>query len=119
MNETKAVLSKISRLIDDKQGDGLLLLDISDLSSFSDFFVLCHGFNTKQNQAICDEILTRLKKEDSLLPSHVEGYPQAEWILIDYLEFVVHIFSVRAREFYQLEKLWSDGIPLEPTALQA
>ncbi len=119
MSETKAVLSKICRLIDDKQGDGLLLLDISDLSSFSDFFIVCHGFNTKQNQAICNEILARLKKEDSLLPSHVEGYPQAEWILIDYLEFVVHIFSVRAREFYQLEKLWSDGIPLEPTALHA
>ncbi len=119
MNETKAVLSKTCRLIDDKHGEGLLLLDISNLSSFSDFFIICHGFNAKQNQAICDEILTRLKKEDSLLPSHVEGYRQAEWILIDYLEFVVHIFSVRARDFYQLEKLWSDGIPLEPAALQA
>ena len=119
MNETKAVLSKICGLIDDKKGEGLLLLDISGLCSFSDFFVVCHGFNTKQNQAICDEILTRLKKEDSLLPSHVEGYPQAEWILIDYLGFVIHVFSVRAREFYQLEKLWSDGIPLEPPALQA
>ena len=119
MNETKALLSKICRLIDDKQGEDLLLLDISDLSSFSDFFIICHGFNTKQNQAICSEILARLKKEDSLLPSHVEGYPQAEWILIDYLGFVIHIFSVRAREFYQLEKLWSDGILLEPTAPQA
>ncbi len=119
MNETKTVLSKICKLIDDKQGDGLLLLDISGLSSFSDFFIVCNGFNTKQNQAICDEILVRLKKEDRLLPSHVEGYREAEWILIDYLEFVIHIFSVRAREFYQLEKLWSDGILLEPTALQA
>lgn len=118
MKETKAVLSKVCHLIDNKKGDGLLVLSISDLSSFSDFFIICHGFNTKQNQTICDEILTRLKKEDRLLPSHVEGYPQGEWILIDYLEFVVHIFSARAREFYQLEKLWSDGIRLEPKALE-
>jgi ribosome-associated protein len=118
MNTTQAVLKKVYETIDDKKGEEILVLDVSNISSFTDFFVICNGSNERQNQAICDGIRERLKQESSLSPSHVEGYDQAEWILMDYLDFVVHIFSVQAREFYKLEKLWSDAAELQPGALQ-
>lgn len=119
MNKTQAALKKVCEIVDDKKGEDVLVLDVSRISSFTDFFVICHGFNERQNQAICDSVLERLKKEDGITPSHVEGYNQAEWILIDYLDFVVHIFSLKARQFYKLEKLWSDALELAPKALRA
>ncbi len=81
--------------------------------------MICHGHNEKQNQAICDEIMERLKKEKHGFPVHVEGYQHAEWILMDYMDFVVHILSPRSRQSYQLEKLWGDGIEVKPKALTA
>ncbi|HEY6292696.1 MAG TPA: ribosome silencing factor [Terriglobia bacterium] len=83
----------------------LTVLDLKGISSFTDFFVICAGTSTRHTQAICDAIIEELKKKGSK-PAHVEGYPQAEWILVDYLDFVVHIFLERAREFYDLERLW-------------
>ncbi|MFQ5738426.1 MAG: ribosome silencing factor [Acidobacteriota bacterium] len=97
----------------------MIVLDVSEISSFTDFFVICHGNNRKQNQAICDQIVHELRKERHLSPSHLEGYANAEWILLDYLDFVVHIFSQQTRDFYKLEKLWGDGIAVEPRALSA
>ncbi|MDA2927311.1 ribosome silencing factor [Acidobacteria bacterium AH-259-G07] len=119
MKKTKIVLKKVCQAIEGKKGDHVTIFDVSKISSFTDFFVICHGYNEKQNQAICDEIMEKLKKEAHLFPNHVEGYQHAEWILLDYLDFVVHIFSTRARQFYKLEKLWSDGIEVEPKALPA
>jgi ribosome-associated protein len=81
------------------------VLDLKGISSFTDFFVICAGTSTRHTQAICDAIVEELKKKGSK-PSHVEGYAQAEWILLDYLDFVVHIFVERARQFYDLERLW-------------
>lgn len=119
MNQTKRVLTKVYRAIDAKKGEEVVILDVSKVSSFTDFFVICQGSNLKQNQAICDEIELKLKKEEHLTPNHIEGYREAEWILLDYLNFVVHIFSPQARQFYKLEKLWSDGHEVEPRALSA
>ncbi|UCF36198.1 MAG: ribosome silencing factor [Acidobacteriota bacterium] len=112
-------IKKVYESIEEKKGDAVLILDISRISSFADFFILCQGYNQRQNQAICDEIRERLKKEDNLSPSHVEGYETAEWILLDYLSFVVHIFSPEAREFYKIERLWNDGEAVAPEALSA
>lgn len=119
MRKTKKVLRKICEIIDEKKGEDILVLDISEVSSFADFFIICHGYNQKQNQAICDGIRETLKKEYRLHTDHVEGYQQADWILMDYLNFVVHIFSPQARQFYKLDRLWSDGVQLEPKALSA
>lgn len=83
----------------------LSLLDLQGVSSFTDFFLICTGTSTRHTQAICDGIVERLKKS-GLTPAHVEGYSQAEWILVDYLSFVVHIFLERTRLFYDLERLW-------------
>ena len=109
MKETRTVLKKVYEAIDHRKGEEVVILDISNISSFTDYFVICHGHNQKQNQAICGGIQEKLKKENRLLPTHIEGYPKAEWILMDYLGFVVHILSPEARQFYKLEKFWVDG----------
>jgi ribosome-associated protein len=83
----------------------LRVLSLGGISSFTDFFVICSGTSTRHTQAICDAVVEELKKRGAA-PAHVEGYTQAEWILLDYLDFVMHIFLERAREFYDLERLW-------------
>jgi ribosome-associated protein len=94
------------------------VLDLSGITSFADFFVICTGANQRQVQAISDEVSLRLKREAGELPLHVEGYDQAEWVLADYGDLLVHIFSPRAREYYGLERLWRSAkaveIPREP-----
>ena len=81
------------------------MLNMTDACSFTDAFLLCSATSTRHAQAICDAILEQLKSS-GLTPTHVEGYSQAEWILLDFLNFVVHIFTNRARDFYNLERLW-------------
>ena len=89
----------------DRKALDLDILELKGICSFSDFFLICSGTSTRHTQAICDAVLEKLESA-GVSPSHVEGYSQAEWILIDYLDFVVHIFSQRARHFYDLERLW-------------
>ena len=113
-NSLQTALRNVCEAIEGKKGDNLTILDVSNISTFADIFVICHGHSDKQNQAICDEILFKLKKDEHRTPTHVEGYQYAEWILMDYLDIVVHIFSARTRTFYNLEKLWSDGVQVKP-----
>ena len=82
------------------------LLNLTGHCSFTDYFLICTGTSTRHSQAICDAIVEELRR-DGARPAHIEGYSQAEWILLDYLNFVVHIFSERARRFYDLERLWN------------
>jgi ribosome-associated protein len=92
-------------------------LDIRDVTSFADYFIICSGTNPRQNQAISDEIHLRMKETHNELPLSVEGYEHAEWILADYGHFLVHIFSEKAREYYDLERLWRHAKKVEvPTA---
>ena len=87
-------------------------------SGFTDYFVICSGSNPRQIQAISDEVEQRLSKA-GLRPTHTEGYGQAEWVLLDYVDFVVHIFSEKARKFYDLERLWKSATRLTPSELTA
>jgi len=96
------------RAAQDRKALDLDILDLKDVSSFTDFFLICSGTSTRHMQAICDAIVDRLEKS-GVSPAHVEGYAQAEWILLDYLSFVVHVFSQRARQFYDLERLWKNA----------
>lgn len=84
------------------------MLDLTGVSSFTDYFVICTGSNTRQIQAIADEVGLKLKELNEL-PISVEGYSQADWILVDYGDFLVHIFSPRARDYYDLERLWRNA----------
>jgi len=103
----------------DKKAEELSILEMEKGSgAFTDYFVLCSGTNPRQIQAIADEVEMRLKVA-GLRPTHVEGYNQAEWVLIDYVDFVVHVFSEKARKFYDLERLWKTARRLEPSDLKA
>jgi ribosome-associated protein len=101
----------------DKHAANVVLLDMGNSSSsFTDYFLICSARNPHQSQAISDDIHTRLSKQ-GLRAKHVEGYHQGEWILMDFDFLVVHIFSERARSFYDLERLWRSAprIPVEDT----
>ena len=91
-----------------RKGEDIVVLDIAKISSFTDTFVICAGTNTRQNQAISDAIEMALKKE-GVRPIGIEGHRNAEWILMDYGDFVVHIFSEKSRRFYDLERLWRNA----------
>jgi ribosome-associated protein len=101
---------------DDKKANDIVALDISKIASFASFFLICTGDSSRQIQAISDEIEERLKAH-GIRPSHVEGYQNAEWILVDYGDLVVHIFSRNARIYYDLERLWRDGKRLDTDEL--
>jgi ribosome-associated protein len=114
----KQVSSAIQACLD-KKAEELSILEMEKgAGAFTDYFVLCSGTNPKQIQAISDEVEQRLKVA-GLRPTHVEGYNQAEWILIDYVDFVVHVFSEKARKFYDLERLWKSAKRLVPGDLKS
>ena len=101
---------------DAKKASDLVALDISAIATFANFFLICTGDSSRQMQAIADEVEQRLKA-NGIRPSHVEGYQNAEWILMDYMDLVVHIFSKNARAYYGLERLWRDGKRLDTSKL--
>jgi len=96
------------RAAESKKATDIRVLDLTGITSFTDYFVICTGSNPKQIQAIADEIGLTLK-EFGELPHSLEGYKQAEWILADYGDFLVHIFSEKARAYYDLERLWRNA----------
>ena len=91
-----------------KKGENLVVLDLRGISSFTDYFVIMHGNSARQNLALNENIEKDLKKE-KIMPLSVEGRKLAEWILMDYGSFIIHVFSEKAREYYSLEKLWGDA----------
>jgi len=93
------------RAAESKKAVNIRVLDLREVTSFTDFFVICSGTSSRQIQTIADEVTERLKDAGER-PSSVEGYDNAEWVLVDYGDYVVHIFSAQAREFYDLERLW-------------
>lgn len=117
-NDLKRQVSEAIQACLDKKAEEISILEMEKGSgAFTDYFVLCSGTNPRQVQAIADEVELRLKTT-GLRPTSVEGYKQAEWILVDYVDFVVHVFSEKARKFYDLERLWKTAKRLEPSELQ-
>lgn len=104
-----AEIKKVVSAMLDKMAEKVVVLKLKGISDITDFMVLCHGNSTRQNSAISDEIQKKLRKQFKLKPYGVEGEVEAEWILLDYIDFVVHIFSKETREKYSLEKLWMDA----------
>jgi ribosome-associated protein len=116
-NELKQQVASAIQACLDKKAEEISILEMEKGSgAFTDYFVLCSGTNPRQVQAIADEVELRLKAT-GVPPAHVEGYKQGEWILVDYLDFVVHVFSEKARKFYDLERLWKTAKRLEPSEL--
>jgi len=100
------------RAADEKKAHEILVLRLSAITEFTDYFIICTGNSTRQTQAIADAVTEELKKIKTR-PLHTEGYNNAEWILIDYGAFVVHIFTEQSRSFYDLERLWRDAEKVE------
>ncbi len=103
--------------VENKKGEEIVILEMDRASgAFTDYFVLCTATNPRQVQAISDEV-EKLLSENGERPASREGYQQAEWVLLDYVHFVIHIFSERARKFYDLERLWKSADKLKPADL--
>ena len=114
---TRQVAEAISAC-QEKKAEEITILELEKGSgAFTDYFLLCSGSNPRQVQAIADEVELRLKRAGQY-PAHTEGYKQAEWVLLDYVDFVVHVFSEKARKFYDLERLWKSARKLEPAELK-
>jgi ribosome-associated protein len=112
-NSLKQQVQEAILACQDKQADQLTILELEKESgAFTDYFVMCSGTNPRQIQAIADAVEERLE-QGGMRVTHKEGYKQAEWVLLDYVDFVVHIFSQKAREFYDLERLWKSARRIE------
>ncbi|MGA7291019.1 MAG: ribosome silencing factor [Terriglobales bacterium] len=118
-DDLKHQVSEAILACQDKQAEDVAVLELEkDSGAFTDYFVMCSGTNPRQVQAIADAVDERLEAL-GLRVTHSEGYKQAEWVLLDYVDFVVHIFSEKARQFYDLERLWKSAKRLEPAQLLA
>jgi ribosome-associated protein len=100
------------RAAESKKATDIRVLDLTGITAFADYFVISTGANARNVQAIADEVGLRLKQSGEL-PFSVEGYTQAEWILADYGDFLVHVFSPKSREYYDLERLWRNAKTVE------
>ena len=108
MRNIKQALEAVWEALEAKKGEQMVLLDISQSASFTDYFVIATGRNSRQTRAMADSVVEVLKDE-GLSVDHVEGYQRGEWILLDCMSFMVHIFVPGHRSYYNLEKLWGDG----------
>ena len=100
------------RSAEDKKAEDLTILDLRKASGFTDYFVLASGNNARQVRAIADAVIESLGAE-GVKPAHVEGYDRSEWILLDYFDFIVHVFAPETRMFYGLERLWGNAERVE------
>jgi len=109
IQEALTLAQKVVEILEDKKGEDILLLDIHEVASFTDYFVLCSGPSERTLKALAGEVQRKLKNEDSRRALSVEGDPEGGWILVDYGDVILHIFSPAVRSYYQLEDLWRDG----------
>ena len=100
------------RAAEDKKAEDMVVLDLRKAAGFTDFFIICSGTNPRQIRAIADATIEALRAE-SVKPAHVEGYERSEWVLLDYFDFIVHIFAPETRVFYGLERLWGNAERIE------
>jgi ribosome-associated protein len=110
---------RVAALAQEKLAEDVVILDMRPVCSYTDFFVVATGRNPRQTKAIYDEVREKLKAEHRLIPQHVEGEREATWIVADYLDLVLHVFTPEARRFYRLEELWGDVPAIELDAAAA
>jgi ribosome-associated protein len=105
--------ARLARLVaayaEDKKATDLVELDLRGIIGYTDYFVICSGRSERQTKAIHDGILQGLKHDHGVLPRRVEGLPESRWILMDYLDVVVHVFTPETRAYYRLEQLWGEA----------
>lgn len=106
--DSQELLNEIVRYAADKKAGEVVELDLRDVLGYTDWFLICSGNTERQTKAIHDGILEGCKREHGTLPRRVEGFSKGDWILMDYLDVVVHIFTPATREYYRLEQLWGE-----------
>ena len=107
---------RIAHLAEDKLARDVVILDMRPVVSYTDYFVVCSGQNPRQTKAIHEAVYETLKREDRVIPRHVSGQREATWILADYLDVVLHVFTPEARAYYRLERLWGEVPSVELAA---
>lgn len=108
MEESKKMARIAVEALEDKKAEDVTILDISEVSILADYFIIANGMNRNQVQAMADNAEEALGKA-GYLPKQIEGYQSANWILMDYKDIIVHVFSKEDRSFYDLERIWRDG----------
>jgi ribosome-associated protein len=106
---SQQLVEEIIRLADDKKALDIVALDLREVLGYTDYFVVCSGATARQVKAIQDAVVEGLKRDDGLLPERTEGTGEGGWVLLDYVDVVVHIFTPQTREFYRLERLWGEA----------
>ena len=107
--DSEALALRIAQIASDRKAIDIRVFDLRGVVAYTDFFVLCSGSTERQTKAIHDAVHQELKDEEGLLPRRAEGAREARWILLDYLDCILHIFTPEAREFYRLENLWGEA----------
>jgi ribosome-associated protein len=107
--DAAALADRIAAIASDRKARDIRVIDLRGIVSYTDYLVICSGGTERQTKAIHDAVYERLKHEDGLLPRRTEGEREARWILLDYLDCVLHIFTPEAREYYRLEQLWGEA----------
>ena len=107
------ILSIAVKAIDSKRGENIRIIKIDELTVIADYFIIANGNSSTQVKALADEVEFKLS-EAGLEPRRTEGYQGANWIVLDYIDVVIHIFHKETRDFYDLERLWQDGIEVDP-----
>lgn len=100
---------RIAEVADSKKAEDIFAIDVGEILGYTDVLVICTARNERQAKAIHDEVHLRLKQDDGLLPRRVEGLPEARWVLLDYLDCILHIFVPETRDLYRLDQLWGEG----------
>ena len=111
--EAKEMAILAAKALDSKKGGEIKVMEVTDLTSLADYFVICTGSSNTQINALFDAVEEKLAEEAGEKPLHREGHRGGVWVLLDYGCLVVHVFDTEAREFYGLERLWSDGKPVD------
>ena len=109
MKRSEDLAERIAAIASDRKAADVRVIDLRGIVSYTDFFVICSGNTERQTKAIHDAIHAELKREEGLLPRRAEGQREARWIVLDYLDCVVHIFTPDARGFYRLDQLWGEA----------
>jgi ribosome-associated protein len=111
--DSEAMARMLAKIADSKKAEDVVALDMRELVGYTDFLVVCTARNERQAKAIHDEVHLRLKREQGLLPANVEGEANAQWVLMDYLDCVLHVFVPELRERYRLDVLWAEAPRLD------
>lgn len=117
-HDARALAQRIAELADDMKADDIVLMEVGSTVGYADWFVVCNGNTDRQVKAIHDRVVQGIKDEMRIPAKRIEGLPEARWVLVDFVDVVLHVFTPEAREFYRLDRLYGDvpSRPFEPTA---